>query len=865
MSALTLQLIADANSLIKGLQAAQAQVDQFTRAAGEAGQTLGGGINRALSAFRGLAGGGAAAAGVLAGAFVAAAAAGTALALSTARQAEELEQLSDLTGINTDTLQEYDVLLSRVGGSVDDVAVMMKTLSRNVEEAKTGTGHAADRFRQLGIDITKISGTDDLIRKIADAMAQMANGTDKAAIGSELIGKSWTKLAPVFEGGSQAIDAAARASRQLGDTLSAFQLGVLSTMDTAVDDLGIAWKRFGQQVGAFVAPAVEAVSNALTALLAIGSHVFRALNVAADTLAIRLLHVGLAAEEVVSVLFSSSVLSGDAWKQTAENLRLIDAEAAKLIAKRRAIDAIGAPPELRAPPPAVIDTAKLSQQQQALIDAQIKASDAGFKQEAALQQARLANWLATLEAAQAAGIRTDDEVATARQSALAEMDGFTVESLRRQLSNYEAFVAAKAKLFTADDKGAADRAKFTVEAAQRQLDLANQLAVATVAADTTRIQSGAAVLAAAKATRLQPLDDEVAKYAALEAAQAQLFATEGALFGASDAARRVRFALIDAEADRQRVVIEQTIAGESRKAQAILNLEEQVDARRRQAIASFPSFFEQQMSALVASNAFSVGQIVSTWTSGLANAVVTGGNFVKAAWQSTQVAILQGVLNTGVQLAAQWALQASVEMGILTAKEAAKFGLKATSEAAQTAAAIAGAEARVAVTQAEAIQEQGIMLGAQATILGMFATVGSALKLMFLEVLVPAVVAVGAFVMGVLSAIASALTATVFGIPFAGAILLGVVAIAAALAATGNLGFKDGGIGDFGSGTPATLHGPEAIIPLNSRGAAFMQSAFGRGGREQQTIHTHVHLNGREMALAISDAQPGALRTMGAF
>jgi hypothetical protein len=131
--------------------------------------------------------------------------------------------------------------------------------------------------------------------------------------------------------------------------------------------------------------------------------------------------------------------------------------------------------------------------------------------------------------------------------------------------------------------------------------------------------------------------------------------------------------------------------------------------------------------------------------------------------------------------------------------------------------------------------------------------------------MVGTVTAVGEFIMGVLSAIAEALTDTVFGIPWAGAIVVGIALIAAALAATGNLGFKEGGMGDFGSGTKATLHGPEAIIPLNKRGASFMREVFGVGSSEGkgQVIHTHVMLDRREIALAMSDQTPGALRTMG--
>ena len=118
--------------------------------------------------------------------------------------------------------------------------------------------------------------------------------------------------------------------------------------------------------------------------------------------------------------------------------------------------------------------------------------------------------------------------------------------------------------------------------------------------------------------------------------------------------------------------------------------------------------------------------------------------------------------------------------------------------------------------------------------------------------------------MGVLSAIATALSETIFGIPWAGAIIAGIALIAAALAATNNLGFKDGGIGDFGSGTQATLHGPEAIIPLNSKGASFMRDAFGGGMGGEITIKVPVNIDGRQVAFATARHQPAAWRNQGA-
>jgi hypothetical protein len=271
------------------------------------------------------------------------------------------------------------------------------------------------------------------------------------------------------------------------------------------------------------------------------------------------------------------------------------------------------------------------------------------------------------------------------------------------------------------------------------------------------------------------------------------------------------------------------------------------EADRMNVVRRFPTFFEQQMESLVQSNAFSIGQITSSWTSGLANAMVNGGNFVKQAWKSTQVAIIQAALNTGIQLAAQWALDTARRVAMQTTESALIINMKLATNAATLASDKATAFLSVATWTAASASVRAALLATSTSV-------------------ITALLAVWTFTKSVLGAIASAMKATIFGIPvgllitaalIAGSILVmsaskaAGIALAAAAVGTAALTlipFAAGGI--VTRPTPALVgeSGPEAIIPLSQLG--------GMGG--STTII--IEMDGREMTRRVLHHMPREVR-----
>jgi uncharacterized surface protein with fasciclin (FAS1) repeats len=718
VSKLVLEILADANPLIKGLNQAQTQLDKFMKASDAAGASLGSGVNQALDSFKNLAGGGANAAGVLAGAFVAAATAAFALTVQAGRIAEETDQLAQKTGIAAQSIEGLAVALKRNNLEAGSIALLMKGLSKEMVGVREGTASSVKLFESLGISLETVGkGAGATLRAVADAFKAMPDGADKARAAVELFGKSGLDWIPILNKGAASLDEAMKKSAEFGLVLTDTARGSLTVFDDTMDDLSSALKGFGLQVGIAFAPSLTILVKAFTDVIVFAKNAFNALSDAGTVLSIRLAAMIASVQLLSSTLFSLKAFSVAAWEETMNHVKAIDAWASA----------------------GIKGVAVSREQEKSLADLamkQLEAGNAAVKHGA--DQARLG-----------AQIVATTKIQLEQQKELGQHQ-------ERMGGN----IVANAKITEA----------VKAEEGARQEALGRQIN-------------------ANFAVSQQVAQDWVDSYNVQEAAATARFESE---IAAEDHAQEAM----------GRHIVQQSIDAQKVK-----------------------GFWETQMQALVDSNAFSIAQITTAWTGGLANAIVNGGNFIDAAWKQTQVSLIQGGLNLAIQYAAQEALKVT-----------------ASTTAAGLVTAVWGASSLA--------------------ISGFFAATSAAFTAMVAN-MVAIMTAVGEFVMGVLSAIAEALTDTVFGIPWAGAIVAGIALIAAALAATGNLGFKEGGIGDFGSGTQATLHGPEAIIPLNSKGASFMREAFGSGGGSEQTINVPVTLDGRQIALATVRHTPGAWRSAG--
>lgn len=146
--------------------------------------------------------------------------------------ADELDELSEKTGIAVKELASLKGAADIEGIAVDNLAKALQKLSVNTVEAANGNQSFIATFKAAGVAVRDANGNirnaGDITRDLADRFASLKDGPEKAALAVRLFGKAGAELIPLLNKGSAEIDKfsvaisddfAARAG-QFNDTIS---------------------------------------------------------------------------------------------------------------------------------------------------------------------------------------------------------------------------------------------------------------------------------------------------------------------------------------------------------------------------------------------------------------------------------------------------------------------------------------------------------------------------------------------------------------------------------------------------------------------------------------------------------------------
>lgn len=158
--------------------------------------------------------------------------------------AAAINDVSQAANISTTALQELRFAADQNGASAEILDDAVIKLNKSLGDFRTtGAGPAADALRQLGLDQRVMRGefatTDDVLDEVLNRLAEVPGNADRAALASDLFGRSaGPRMAEMLKIGADGIRAARDEAHKLGLVLDEDMIG---KADAASDELNKLW------------------------------------------------------------------------------------------------------------------------------------------------------------------------------------------------------------------------------------------------------------------------------------------------------------------------------------------------------------------------------------------------------------------------------------------------------------------------------------------------------------------------------------------------------------------------------------------------------------------------------------------------
>lgn len=157
--------------------------------------------------------------------------------------AAALDESAQKMGVTVEALQELNLAAEQSGVSQETLSTAMSRLNKSMGALVQGSPPAVAAFAKLGLAAEDLKGKspDQALRLIADALNKLPSVQERVAVGSAIMGKGFSQLLPLINGGSAALDKYAETSRRNGQ---------ISTEDAKkLDELADSWERLKVRVG----------------------------------------------------------------------------------------------------------------------------------------------------------------------------------------------------------------------------------------------------------------------------------------------------------------------------------------------------------------------------------------------------------------------------------------------------------------------------------------------------------------------------------------------------------------------------------------------------------------------------------------
>lgn len=896
IGSLILKLKTDASDMERGLARAARSTDDFGKFVSNAAKV------------------GAVALGALSAIAATTGAALVSMTKASANVGDELNKASQKTGVAVETLSGLRFAADLSDVSMEQLSTSMGKLARAQQDAATGSTTARTTFQALGVTYKEADGTlrplNDVMLDAADKLAQMEDETKRAALAQEMFGKSGMQMLPLLNQGSAAIRAQMEEAKALGVVWTTDAAQGAEAFNDSLTRLGFAAEGFRNDIAQLLIPILSDVTDGVLKWVKANREWIkdeiqrdvRALVAAATDFASVMSTIVTTSIEIKNSSFAQAMIKGltilgDVLWMIIDYLNVALLGFGRLVAMLGSILTImpksfggDIGEKFKAHVQEYTDAIEKAKMQ-ARLSLEAIQLDMGLMSKNSIghldvltkkiEQTARAATRASHALKAFPTVQGPDQNAAAIDFYNAEREAALGKIILEQSIEQYRQTLAEGKAQEALGGIINSRFKNEQDLAKQTADLHHSLMLEHLSDRSRQITQIEEEAATRSRFVKENIQDEIERAALLEGIERtksmrlsaikideqkrELELFEEVRQAAMTGEEAQRYEIERTAEARRRQVIE-TIKDAQLQAMAIENIEIAKTNKLNALGGQHKSFFTEQMEAIRQSAAFTWSSIVQSFSQaivGMLQGTKTFADFLQSVWTT----ILTSFVNMAVQATLAFILEQGKQLIFGQTAASAQVTQHTALEAAKTAATATAETARLGIM---VLTNKAMLSASTAGIVAIGATGNAALAT--LGIVLEAIV-------GFMSAVAAAVAAApVVGQVLAGKILTGALIAqftggAALTAAAGALNTALGGAIVASTGALATpfadggiMTGPtigkfaeagsaEAAIPLNDRGARFMQSVMGFGGGSG-TQQINLYIDGRKMTSKLVQHMP---------
>jgi hypothetical protein len=204
----------------------------------------------------------------VAGAFVTASQSARRLFDDSRAQIDALGKLSQQTQVSVEAIQAYSLAAAQAGLSSEEFAKSLQRLTVSV--GKADGEKDTNPFAKLGLSVEELKSLkpEEIFESVADALANIANDQERAALATEIFGRGGVKLLPLINGGADALARAREEAEGLGGILTQEEVRNVEAMNDAFTKVGAAVQAVINKVVVNLSPVIKEIADSFTAFIA---------------------------------------------------------------------------------------------------------------------------------------------------------------------------------------------------------------------------------------------------------------------------------------------------------------------------------------------------------------------------------------------------------------------------------------------------------------------------------------------------------------------------------------------------------------------------------------------------------------------